>query len=99
MSSSGMLRRVDLVGTDVLEEGIASIIRVTRIGELGTLAVTSNRSRLRHIPEVGILHSHRRENLESYISSGICTNSSSSFKASILLLIGKLVLCFRAYTC
>jgi hypothetical protein len=36
---------VVLVRTDVLEERIASIIRVTRIGELGTtLAVTSNRS-------------------------------------------------------
>jgi hypothetical protein len=38
-----MLRRVTLVRTDVSEELSASIIRVTRIGELGTLAVTSNR--------------------------------------------------------
>jgi hypothetical protein len=39
---------VALVITDVSEEGIASIIRVTRIGELGrTFAVTSNRSILR----------------------------------------------------
>jgi hypothetical protein len=37
-----MLGRVVLVRTDVSEELIASIIRVTRIGELGTLAVTSN---------------------------------------------------------
>jgi hypothetical protein len=42
--SSGMLRRVALVSTDVSEELSASFIRVTRIGELGTtLAVTSNR--------------------------------------------------------
>jgi hypothetical protein len=34
-----MLRRVVLVRTDVSEELSASIIRVTRIGELGTLAV------------------------------------------------------------
>jgi hypothetical protein len=40
MPSSGMLRRVALVRTDVLEELSASIIRVTRIGELGTLAIT-----------------------------------------------------------
>jgi hypothetical protein len=41
--SSGMLRRVALVRTDISEELSASIIRVTRIGELGkTLAVTSN---------------------------------------------------------
>jgi hypothetical protein len=41
-----MLRRVALVRTDVLEELSASIIRVTRIGELGTLAVNSNRRTL-----------------------------------------------------
>jgi hypothetical protein len=32
---------------DVLEERITSIIRVTRIGELETLTVTSNHSMLR----------------------------------------------------
>jgi hypothetical protein len=43
MASSGMLRHV-LVRTDVSKELGASFIRVTRIGELGTiLAVTSNR--------------------------------------------------------
>jgi hypothetical protein len=41
MASSGMLRRVVLVRTDVSEELSASFIRVTRIGELGTtLAAT-----------------------------------------------------------
>jgi hypothetical protein len=45
---SGMLRRVALVRTDVSEEFSVSIIRVTRIRELGTaLAVTSNRRTLR----------------------------------------------------
>jgi hypothetical protein len=49
-----MLRRVALVGTDVLEEFSASIIRMTTISELGTtLAITS----------------HRCENLKSYILS------------------------------
>jgi hypothetical protein len=47
MSSSEMLRRVALVRLDVSEENTASIIRATRIGELGMLAVTSNRSTLR----------------------------------------------------
>jgi hypothetical protein len=48
MPSSGRLRRVALVRTDVSEEYIAFIIRVTRISEPGTaLAVTSNRSKLR----------------------------------------------------
>jgi hypothetical protein len=42
--SSGILRRVALVRTDVSEEPSASFIRVTRMGELGTtLAATSNR--------------------------------------------------------
>jgi hypothetical protein len=48
MPSSGMLHPVTLVRTDVSEELNASIIRVTRIGELGTmLVVTSNRSTLK----------------------------------------------------
>jgi hypothetical protein len=48
MLSSGMLRSVALVRTDVSEEPSASFIRVTKPGELGTtLAVTGNRRRLR----------------------------------------------------
>jgi hypothetical protein len=53
--SSGLLRRVALVRTDVSEEPGASetsvLTRVTR----------------RNNPEDTILHSHRRENLKSYI--------------------------------
>jgi hypothetical protein len=46
MASSEMLRRTALVRTDVSGELRASIIRVTRIGELGTaLGVTSNRNK------------------------------------------------------
>jgi hypothetical protein len=53
MASSGMLRRVALVRTDISEELSASIIRVTTIGELGTtLGVTSNRHRLLVTPNV-----------------------------------------------
>jgi hypothetical protein len=102
MVTSGMLRRVALVRTDVSEELSASFIRVTRIDELRTtLAITSNRRKLRrntipsspilvtlmkeaqsssetsvltrttrrNIPEDTILHSHRRDNLKSYLSS------------------------------
>jgi hypothetical protein len=46
MVSSGMLRHVALVRTDILEELSSSFIRVTRISELGTLAVISNRRTL-----------------------------------------------------
>jgi hypothetical protein len=92
--SSGMLRRVALVRTDVSEEPSASFIRVTRIGELRRLLVTATavpsssilvtlmkeelsfsetsvltRAKRRNIPEDGILHSHRRENLKSYMES------------------------------
>jgi hypothetical protein len=47
MPSSGMLCRVNIVGTNVSEERSASIITVPIIGDLGTLPVTSNRRTLR----------------------------------------------------
>jgi hypothetical protein len=49
--SSGMLRCVAALRTEVSGELIASLIRVTRIGEQGTkLAVTSNRRTLVFLP-------------------------------------------------
>jgi hypothetical protein len=81
MSSRGMVRLGALGRTDVSEERSASIVRVTRIGELGTtLAVSSNRRTLRRISQSdylqdphgrniteGILRSHRLEKLKSYL--------------------------------
>jgi hypothetical protein len=55
MASSGMLRHVALVRTDVSEELGTSIIRVTRIGELGTLAVTKYFVSTANIPSSPIL--------------------------------------------
>jgi hypothetical protein len=55
-----MLRHVTLVRTDVSEELSTYFITVTRIGELGTLAVTSNRSTLRRNTKILFLHSVRR---------------------------------------
>jgi hypothetical protein len=57
MPSSGMLHRVALVSTDVSVGHVASIIRVTRVGELGTLDVTSNRHTLRTLFLVHLLFS------------------------------------------
>jgi hypothetical protein len=63
MVSSGMLRRVALLRTDVWEELSASIINVTRIGELETtLAVTStwhpNDGGAKFLRNVGSCKSH-----------------------------------------
>jgi hypothetical protein len=49
MASFGILRRVALVRDKVWEEFGISIIRVTRICELGTLATISNRRTLRRL--------------------------------------------------
>jgi hypothetical protein len=88
MASSGMLHRVDLVRTVVSEELSPSFIRVTRIGELGTLAVTSNRCTLRrNIPEDSILHSHRRENLKSFIQYSCLCLTRTRFRNIVLPLI------------
>jgi hypothetical protein len=54
MPSSGMWRSVDLVLADVSEE---------RSSETAGDTIATRG----HVPEDGILHSHRRENLKSYI--------------------------------
>jgi hypothetical protein len=86
MAFSGMLRLVALVRTDVSEELCASILTMARIGELGTTilvtlmmeALSSSETSVltkatrRNISEDAILHSHRRENLKSYILDSCC---------------------------
>jgi hypothetical protein len=81
MASSGMLCRVAVVRTNVLEELSASFIRVTRIVVASSpirvivmkqalrsseMSVLTRATR-RNIPEDAILHSHSRKNLKSYI--------------------------------
>jgi hypothetical protein len=69
MLSTGMLCHVALVKTAVSAERIASIIRVERIGELGTLGVTSNRS------TASIVHSS--PTLVSLMMEGIRSSETS----------------------
>jgi hypothetical protein len=76
MASSEMLRRVVLVRTDVLRLLVmanvvpTSPILVTMMMEAPRSFETSvlTRATRRNIPEHGIIHSHRRENLKSYIA-------------------------------
>jgi hypothetical protein len=69
MASSGMLRHVALVRTDVLEELSvpSSPILVTLMMETLSSSKTSavTRATRPNIPEDAILHSHHRENLKS----------------------------------
>jgi hypothetical protein len=70
--SSGMLRRVALVRTDVSEKPSASLIGVTRIGELGTtLAATSTRRTLRRNTKSPLGISSQR------VSGAVTTTSDS----------------------
>jgi hypothetical protein len=68
MTSSGMLRSVALVRTEVSEDLRAFIIRATLILEALSSSETSvlTRATRCNIPEDAILHSHCRENLKSY---------------------------------
>jgi hypothetical protein len=78
MMSSGMLRRVALVGTDVSEDRSASIIRVTIIGALGTtLVVAINPPTLRRntAPKRRLLQESNGVNIlkDGILQLGICT--------------------------
>jgi hypothetical protein len=54
MASSGMVRLAALVRTNVSEELSVSIIRVTIIGELRTIAVINDRRTLRRNTRVAV---------------------------------------------
>jgi hypothetical protein len=69
MASSGMLRRVHLVRTDVSEE-LSSPILVTLMVEVLRSSETSvfTKTTWHNNSKDTILHSHRRENRKSYKS-------------------------------
>jgi hypothetical protein len=78
MPSSGMLRHLARVSTDVSEETKANVvptsqILVTLMMEALCSSKTSVLTRLtrRNIPKDGILHSHSRETLKFYTALGI----------------------------
>jgi hypothetical protein len=69
--ASGVLRHVALVRTNVSEECITSIIKVTRSFPIGVTLSPSETSVLptatwHNIPEDNIFHNHQHENLKSY---------------------------------
>jgi hypothetical protein len=85
MASSGMLCCVALVRTDVSEETSASFIRVTRIGEIGTLAVTSYQRTLRRNTKSGkkmsvLTRATRRNIPEDAILHSHCREKLKSYK-------------------
>jgi hypothetical protein len=84
MASSGMLRRVGHVRTDFSEELSASIIRVTRTGEHGTLAVTSNRRTLQRNTKYRRLLVTANVVPSSLIHVTLMTEALSSSETSVL---------------
>jgi hypothetical protein len=74
--SSGMLRRVALVRTDVSEELSASFIRVTRIGELGTMLAVFLRSVRRLLVTVSVVPSSL--NLVTLMKKALSSSETSA---------------------
>jgi hypothetical protein len=87
MPSSGILRHVALITTDVSEEltGVLRLLITANVIPISPILVTLmmeairsfetsvlTRATWRHIAEDGILHSHRRENLKYYELCMIC---------------------------
>jgi hypothetical protein len=84
MSSSGMLRRVAIVITDVSEEFIASIIKVTRIGEQwAKIPLSSNQNKLQNTLMMEAMSSPKRRFLQNPFV--VLSKKTAFFKQLLLL--------------
>jgi hypothetical protein len=76
MVSSGMLRRVGVICSDVSEGLMGSFLRGTRIGELGTtLAATSNRRTLRRNTKYQEPHGVTSQKTQFFIVTALLTSN------------------------
>jgi hypothetical protein len=82
MVSSGMLRRVTFVRTDVSEELSASLIRVARIGELETMLALTTAS---VVPSSPILVTLMKEALSSSETSVLTRATRRNFPEDAIL--------------
>jgi hypothetical protein len=82
MPTSGMLRRVVLVRTDVSEERSASIIRVTRIGALRTKLAVTFRSVLRLLVTANV---HSSPNLVTLMIEALRSSEMALFAVIVIV--------------